>query len=146
MTQTCPFWVISSENRARNMVSLFPNLVIFSPMLKHHIRAYLTFWSICCAGIDIPYCLRVKIRRIKIILSHMVWLCRLTYKLYPDISPEHRIPKLPKRQQAREDRSQGNHHTTDCPSQSSSTEDRQQDLAPSQANFSNSQVGSLLLC
>jgi hypothetical protein len=29
-------------------------------MLKHQTRAYLTFWRIGCAGIDIPHCLRVK--------------------------------------------------------------------------------------
>lgn len=27
------------------------------------------FWRICCAGIDIPQCLRVKIRWIKITLA-----------------------------------------------------------------------------
>lgn len=34
MTQTYSFWLISNEHRARNTVSLFPNLVIFFPKAK----------------------------------------------------------------------------------------------------------------
>lgn len=54
--------LMSNKDRTLECKFIFPNLIsfFFFPVLKHQIRAYLTFWRICCAGIDIPHCLRVK--------------------------------------------------------------------------------------
>lgn len=52
--------LIFSEDRSLEHKFLSFLISLSFLMLKHQIRAYLTFWRICCAGIDIPHCLRVK--------------------------------------------------------------------------------------